>query len=150
MINPKITLLFETKTVVVVTKEETNQNVTDVSREITIKEKQIIPTIHGSNKKKPKSGEDEILCFDCGRKGHKCFECQLKKHPDFNTEKGLSWSETKKGKEWKAKGKDVLPWSTLLNGKKWEDAPLPNSNISTKVIINNQLNNIICRQREIF
>ena len=41
------------------------------------------------------------------RKGHKCFECKLKKHPDFNTEKGLSWSESKKGKEWKAKGKVV-------------------------------------------
>ena len=41
---------------------------------------------HGTDKKKPKSGEDKVLCFGCGRKGHKCFVCPLKKYPDFNTE----------------------------------------------------------------
>ena len=30
------------------------------------------------------------------------------------------------------KGKGVLPWSTLLNGNKWEDAPLPNSQYINK------------------
>ena len=48
-------------------REETNQNVTDVSREITYDKTKANNTNHGSDKKKPKSGEDEVLCFGCGR-----------------------------------------------------------------------------------
>jgi hypothetical protein len=65
------------------------------------------------------------LCFGCGRLHNLGSDCLLKSHPDFNGEK-RPWVKSTKGKAWKEKGVETLPWDRCLrksDESKWKPPP---------------------------
>ena len=78
---------------------------------------------------KPKKVKGETCTF-CGRSGHDKKSCKLFRggndpHPDGNLE-NCAWVDSRNGKAFKNKEefpKEVLPWSFLKEGARWESAP---------------------------
>jgi hypothetical protein len=66
--------------------------------------------------------QTDATCTACGRRGHIKRNCILIKHPDAN-HSNSKWIDSEKGKQWKAKNRSELPWSVLLDGSTWVNAP---------------------------
>ena len=70
-----------------------------------------------------------LLCYGCGRDGHKGGECRFCDHPDFNGKvngkEPVAWALSANGKKWAARGKTTLPWDATLSGVAYTAPPMP-------------------------
>ncbi len=74
-----------------------------------------------------KRPRDNSECTAYGRQYHTNKDCHFNHpggpHPDVNTTTD-PWAQSAKGKAWKAKGEDALPFTRTLGGESWT-CPVP-------------------------